>query len=44
MTAGARDEAGRFPEGTVNGRAEGRLVTFAKQARAFRAIAEEPRK
>ncbi len=44
IDGGARDEAGRFPDGTVNGRVQDRLMTFAKQARAFRALPEEPRK
>ncbi|MGB7217655.1 MAG: ATP-binding protein [Vicinamibacterales bacterium] len=44
LPAGARDEHGRFPEGTVNFRVEERLKAFAQQARAFRAAAGEPRK
>jgi predicted ATP-dependent protease len=34
--AGARDETGRFPDQTVNQRAERRLLDFAERARAFR--------
>jgi predicted ATP-dependent protease len=44
LPAGARDEAGRFPENSVNGRVEARLMAFAKQARAFRASADDARK
>ena len=41
LSAGVRDEAGRFPEKSINGRVEQRLATFAKQARVFRASAGE---
>ncbi len=34
--AGVRNGAGRFPEGSVNGRIEGRLIAFAESARTFR--------
>ncbi|MGE0462541.1 MAG: AAA family ATPase [Vicinamibacterales bacterium] len=34
-TAGARDGAGSFPEGSVNARVEARLMGFAEAARAF---------
>jgi predicted ATP-dependent protease len=44
MPAGVRDETGRFEGGTVNGLVEQRLVALAKQARAFRASAGEPKK
>ena len=44
IPAGSRDEAGQFPEGTVNHRVEQRLLAFAKQARAFRAAAEETKR
>lgn len=44
MAAGGRDETGRFPEGTVNFLVEQRLMAYAKQARAFRTLAEEPKK
>ena len=43
LPAGQRNEQGRFPDGTVNGRVEQRLMAFAKQARAFR-VAEEVKK
>ena len=38
IPAGSRGETGQYPEGTVNYRVEQRLVAFAKQARAFRAL------
>ena len=44
LPAGGRDASGRFSEGTLNRRVEDRLASFAKQARAFRAMSEEPRK
>jgi len=44
VPAGARDEAGRFPDGTVNHLVEQQLITFAKQARAFRMVGEEAKK
>ena len=37
VTAGARGADGTFPAGTVHGRVEERLKTFAQKARAFRA-------
>jgi lon-related putative ATP-dependent protease len=40
--AGKRDEAGRFPGGSVNGLVEQRLTVFAQQARAFRIGTEKP--
>jgi len=42
--AGVRDEAGRFPDKSVNGLIEQRLTAFAMQARAFRMAAAEPKK
>lgn len=44
VSAGVRDEARRFPGDSINGLIEERLIAFAKQARAFRATAEEPKK
>ena len=44
VPAGARGETGRFPDKTVNGLVEQRLMAFAKQARAFRTCAEESKK
>jgi lon-related putative ATP-dependent protease len=35
LPAGVRGEDGRFPEGSVNRRADDRLAEFAKKARAF---------
>jgi predicted ATP-dependent protease len=43
-TAGVRDAAGRFPDGSVNGLVERRLTTFAMQARTFRLGTAEPKK
>jgi predicted ATP-dependent protease len=40
IPAGTRDATGRFPVGTFNERVETRLVTLAKQARAFKLAAE----
>ncbi len=40
LPAGARDEAGRFPDQTVNRRVEERLQALAERARAFRLGAE----
>jgi predicted ATP-dependent protease len=40
MPAGSRDTTGRFPAGTFNERVETRLMTLAKQARAFKLAAE----
>jgi hypothetical protein len=40
MSAGTRDATGRFPAGTFNERVETRLITLAKQARAFKLAAE----
>jgi hypothetical protein len=40
MPAGSRDATGRFPAGTFNERVETRLMTLAKQARAFKLAAE----
>lgn len=40
MPAGTRDTTGRFPAGTFNERVETRLITLAKQARAFKLAAE----
>jgi predicted ATP-dependent protease len=37
MPAGTRDATGLFPEETVNGRVERRLLTLAAQARTFKA-------
>jgi hypothetical protein len=43
MPAGVRDATGKFPAGTFNDLVEMRLITLAKQARAFRlAEATEP--
>jgi hypothetical protein len=36
LPAGRRDATGRFPAGTFNERVETRLITLAKQARAFK--------
>ena len=36
LVAGTRDDAGRFPDRTVNQRVEQRLLDFAERARAFR--------
>lgn len=33
--AGARDQSGAFPEGSVNARVEARLIAFARSARSF---------
>lgn len=44
MVAGALDETGRFPDNSINGLVEQRLMAFAKQARAFRMSAEEARR
>jgi len=35
LPAGDRDAAGAFPEGSVNRRAEARLIAFSEKARAF---------
>ena len=35
VPAGERDASGRYPEGTVNRRADDRLATFAEKARSF---------
>jgi lon-related putative ATP-dependent protease len=35
LSAGERDAEGRFPEGTVNRRADDRLAAFAEKARSF---------
>ena len=35
LPAGERDAAGAFPEGSVNRRAEARLIAFGEKARAF---------
>ena len=35
LPAGERGDDGRFPEGSVNRRADDRLADFAKKARAF---------
>ena len=43
VPAGARDSTGRFTEGSVNDRIEQRLMAFARQARAYRLPAEEPK-
>jgi predicted ATP-dependent protease len=40
MPAGARDDAGRFPDRTFNALVEQRLMALAKQARAFRVTTE----
>lgn len=37
IAAGEREESGRFPEDSINGRVEARLVAFADQVRAFNA-------
>jgi predicted ATP-dependent protease len=42
MPAGRRDATGRFPAGTFNERVETRLMTLAKQARAFKLAADGP--
>lgn len=42
MPAGTRDPTGTFPAGTFNERVETRLITLAKQARAFKLLAEGP--
>jgi predicted ATP-dependent protease len=42
LPAGVRDGAGRFPDGSVNGLVERRLVGLATQARRFRVGAAEP--
>lgn len=44
MPAGSRNEAGRFPDGTLNHRVEQRLIALARQARAFKVTVEEPKK
>jgi predicted ATP-dependent protease len=44
VPAGARDETGRFPDKSINGLVEQRLMAFAKQARAFRVGPGETRK
>jgi predicted ATP-dependent protease len=44
MPAGSRDEAGGFPDGTLNHRVEQRLIALARQARAFKVTVEEPKK
>jgi predicted ATP-dependent protease len=36
IPAGARDETGQFPAGSLNSRVEQRLMSFAAQARAFK--------
>ena len=41
MPAGARDESGRYPPDTVNGRVQQRLEGFAAAARRFAAVARE---
>jgi len=33
--AGARDGAGRFPDGSINARVEARLASFAERSRSF---------
>jgi predicted ATP-dependent protease len=35
LTAGQRDESGRFPDGTFNHKVEQRLLEFAEEVRAF---------
>jgi predicted ATP-dependent protease len=40
MPAGTREATGRFAAGTFNERVESRLITLAKQARAFKLAAE----
>jgi predicted ATP-dependent protease len=40
VPAGTRDATGRFAVGTFNERVEARLITLAKQARAFKLAAE----
>jgi predicted ATP-dependent protease len=40
MPAGTRETTGRFAAGTFNERVESRLITLAKQARAFKLAAE----
>jgi len=41
VEAGARDEQGAYPEGTINAKIEARLQTFAEQRREF-ALDETP--
>jgi lon-related putative ATP-dependent protease len=41
LPAGTRDAAGKFPKGSINDKVEQRLVSFARQARAFRALPAE---
>jgi predicted ATP-dependent protease len=43
LPAGERSSEGRFPEGTVNGRVEARLLEFARRARALRSEKGEER-
>lgn len=38
---GERDEAGKFPEDSINGRVEARLIDFASKRKAFGASGEE---
>jgi predicted ATP-dependent protease len=40
--AGIRDETGTFPEATINGKVERRLMALADQARAFKVATEPP--
>jgi lon-related putative ATP-dependent protease len=35
LAAGERDASGRFPEGSLNGRVDARLASFAEKARSF---------
>jgi predicted ATP-dependent protease len=44
VRAGVRDQSGRFPDGSINGRVEQRLVAFANQARQFRTLPQEQKK
>ena len=41
LSAGKRDEMGKFPDGSINQRVERRLTEFAERARAFREGAGE---
>ncbi len=41
LRMGERDEAGDYPEGSVNGRVQRRLAELAEKRRAFGAAEEE---
>jgi predicted ATP-dependent protease len=44
LSAGVRGGDGRFPDASVNGRVEARLLALAEKAKAFRASGGDTRK